>query len=322
MPDTTRTQIPAEVNNFYDQVLLIRAVPLNVHAAFGQTRNIQKKAGSNTIKFRRYGALAVATTALTEGTKPAGSQLSVTDITAAALQYGDFVTITDVVDEQSIDPVLTETAEIFGEQMGETNDLLTRDVLVAGTVVQYASTATSRVTVAAGMVLNAAEIREAVRTVKVAKARKITAISGASPGIGTVPIWSCFVGIVHPRGSFDLKGVTGFETPEKYAPNTVLLPGEVGRLDEVRFVESANAKLFAGAGAGAIDVYATMILGAQAYGVVDLGNSQNVGFIFKPLGSAGSADPLNQIQSAGWKEYFVAKILNDNFMVRIEHAVS
>jgi N4-gp56 family major capsid protein len=44
--------------------------------------------------------------------------------------------------------------------------------------------------------------------------------------------------------------------------------------------------------------------------------------IVKPLGSAGTADPLEQRATSGWKATFVAKILNDAFLVRVEHAVS
>jgi len=44
--------------------------------------------------------------------------------------------------------------------------------------------------------------------------------------------------------------------------------------------------------------------------------------IFKPLGSAGSADPLEQRQTVGWKATFVAYRLNENFMQRYEHAVT
>jgi N4-gp56 family major capsid protein len=87
---TTTTQIDPGVNTFYDRVLLKRALPLLVHDKFGQIRNIPAKSGT-IIKFRRYSSLTVATTPLTEGTTPAGKQLSKTDLTAQVSQYGDFV---------------------------------------------------------------------------------------------------------------------------------------------------------------------------------------------------------------------------------------
>jgi len=319
---TDRSAIPAEVNNFYDRVLLSRALPLNIHGLLGQKRRIPSKAGSAVIKFRRYGVLSAATTPLTEGTTPSGSNLAVTDITSTVYQYGDFTTITDVVDEQSPDAVLTETVGLQGDQMGLTNDQLTRDILAAGTTVAYTNSRISRVTVAAGDVITTTDIKKAVRSLKNAKARKITSITSASPGVGTIPINACYVAIVHPQIGYDLKGMTGWVKVEQYAVNTQIMPGEIGSYDEVRFIESTNAKVFTGAGAAGIDVYACLIFGAEAYGIIDLGNSPSTQTIFHGLGSAGSSDPLNQRQTMGWKEFFTAKILNDTFMIRIECAVS
>lgn len=321
MANTTRSQIPAEVNNFYDRTLLMRAIPLYVHGRFAQTRSIPRQAGSSTIKFRRYSNLAAATTALIEGTTPAGKQLATTEVTATVAQYGDFVTVTDVLDYESADPVLMEAAEILGDQAGDTLDQITRDVLAAGTTVQYASTATSRVTVAASMKMSVDEVKEAVRTLKNNNAMRVTKMVKPETGISSEPIDAAFVGIVHPDTTYDLQGLTGFVPVEKYANHSTVMEGEVGKINEVRFVETTNAKVFTGAGAASIDVYATLIMGANAYGTVAV-NGESLKNIVKPLGSAGSADPLDQRATSGWKATHTAVILNDSFMVRIEHAVS
>lgn len=73
------------------------------------------------------------------------------------------------------------------------------------------------------------------------------------------------------------------------------------------------------AGAAGRDVYSTLILGSDAYGVTELtgGGLEN---IIKQLGSAGTADPLNQRATSGWKATKTAEILVDNYMVRIETA--
>lgn len=63
-------------------------------------------------------------------------------------------------------------------------------------------------------------------------------------------------------------------------------------------------------------VYATLVMGADAYGVTD--PKSTLENITKPLGSAGTADPLNQRSTMGWKSYHLAKILEDLYMVRIE----
>jgi N4-gp56 family major capsid protein len=318
---TNRNVITKENTEFYSRTLLYRAVPAFIHTQFAQVRDIPRNGGTNVIKFRRYGNLVAATTPLTEGVTPVGTALSITDITATVQQYGDFVTLTDRVSYETKDPILTETAEILGDQAGDTLDQLTRDVLAAGTVVQYASTATARNEVTAAMKLTAPAVRLAVRTLKNAKARRITRMINASTGIATEPVNAAYVGIVHPNTTFDLKSDAAFVPVEKYSSTTTVMPNEVGKVDEVRFLETTHAKVFAGAGATGVDVYATLIMGMDAYGITRI-SGESMRNIVKPLGSAGSADPLDQRTTSGWKATFVAKILNDAFMVRIEHGVT
>ncbi len=324
MAYTTRSEISAEVNNYYNRTLLERLLPNLVFTRFAQIRDIPRKAGSSTIKFRKYSSLSVATTALTEGVTPAGSQLSVSDITATVLQYGDFITVTDVLDYESPDPVLTEAAEVLGEQTGETLDELTRDILSATTTIQYAGTATSRVTVDAGVTLHklgAPEAKEAVRTLQTNKAKKITRIVNPDDGYNTSPINAAYIGIVGPKGLFDLKGATGWVPVEKYANKADIMDGEEGALDNIRFILSQQTKVYTSGGSGSVDVHATLILGANAYGISRI-SGESIKNIIKPLGSGGTADPLDQRETSGWKATFVAKILEQAAMVKIEHAVS
>lgn len=321
MSTTSRTQITKENTEFYSRVLLYRAVPLFLHTKFAQVRDIPRNGGTNVIKFRRYGNLSAATTALSEGVTPTGSQLSITDVSATVQQYGDFVTLTDRVSYESKDPILTETAEILGDQAGDTLDQLCRDVLAAGTVVDYESTAAARGDITAAMKLTSTTIRLAVRTLKNAKARKVTRMINASTGIATEPVNAAYIGIVHPNTTYDLKSDSAFVPVEKYASTMNVMEGEVGKVDEVRFIETTNAKVFTGAGNGGVDVYATIIMGMDAYGITRI-SGESLKNIVKPLGSAGTADPLDQRTTSGWKSTFVAKILNDAFMVRIEHGVT
>ena len=108
---------------------------------------------------------------------------------------------------------------------------------------------------------------------------------------------------------------------QEYASQAGVMEGEVGAVDDVRFVMSTNAKIFSSAGAGSIDVHGTLIL-AQEYYAISRISGAALKNIVKPLGSAGTADPLDQRSTSGWKATFVAIRLNENFCVRIEHAVS
>ena len=319
MADTTRTQISREVNNFYDRALLERALPFLVHNRFAQVRDIPSNSGTNTIKFRRYGSLTATTTALSEGVTPSGSQLSITDVTASIAQYGDYVTLTDVVLMETFDPILTETAEILGEQAGDSLDQLCRTVLAAGASAQYASTATTVPTVGAAMKLDRAEVKEAVRTLKGNNARPVTSMINPSTGYNTTPLNAAFIGIVHPDTTFDLDDATGWIPVEKYPNKSDVMPGEVGSLAGVRFIESTNG--YTTDGTLVTTVYGTLIFGQNAYAQTRI-SGQALKNIVKPLGSAGTADPLDQRTTSGWKATYVAKVLNANFIIIVYHAVS
>lgn len=317
MPNTTKTQI-ANVNAFYDRNLLERALPLLIHGNWAQVRDIPRN-NSDVIKFRKYNSLTAATTPLTEGITPTGSQLSVTDSTATVLQYGDFVTLTDKLQMETEDPIETEATDVLGEQSGETLDILTRDILAAGTTIQYVTGATVRTDITAAMKMTLTEIKKAVRTLKNNKAKKITSMVDPQTGYNTTPVDACYIGIVHPNTTFDLKTEATFVPIEKYAAGLKggALPGEVGKLDEVRFCETTNAKVWT-LGGSSVDAYCTLILGMNAYGKTRI-SGEAMKVIRKQLGSAGSADPLDQRSTIGWKATYVTKILQQLFMLRIEH---
>lgn len=306
---TTQTYggLTAEQKTFYNRTLLSRLLPNLVYAKYGQKKSAPKHEG-DTMNFRKFNSLAAATTPLTEGVTPAGKSLDITAVTAKVAQYGDFVQISDKLDMLGIDPVLTETGEVLGEQAALTLDTVVRDIVAAGTNVQYAGAATSRATVAKASVLDGTEIKKAVRTLRKANAKPIDGKS--------------FVGIVGPEGEFDLMADPMWQDVSKYAASTQIFDGELGKLYGVRFVRTSNTPVFKAAGANSADVHATMIIGKDAYGIVDIEGSSKPEMIVKPHGSAGTADPLNQVATSGWKALFTAKRLEELAMVRIEHGVS
>ena len=328
MATTTLTQVAPGVQAFYDRNLLARAQPAEVHGRFGQKRPIAKRNG-NQIKFRRYSQLAAASTPLTEGVTPAGSSLSVTDLTATLAQYGDFITLSDMVSMVNQDAVVTEATDVLGDQAGTTIDLARRDVLVAGTNVIYANAVAARVNVATK--LTATELDKAIRFLKGQNAKWVTEGVPASTKIGTGSVRKGFVAIVHPDVEFDLENITGYRSVSDYGSMEGVMEDEIGAYKNIRFVSSTNAKIFAGAGAAGTatyknngtnyDVYATLIFADNAYGVCPLsGEAMNT--YVKALGSAGSADPLEQRSTVGWKATTTTKILNDAWMLRVESAAS
>lgn len=320
MAQTTLTQLPANISGFYDRNLLERAEALLVHDKFAQMRALPEKSGTR-VNFRRFSNLAVATTPLTEGVTPSGSQLSVTDINATVAQYGDFVTLTDMVDVHGLDNNVKEATDILGYQMGQTTDSVWRDQIVPNLANAITIGATEGATVA-GDTLTVASIKQAILQLKNQNAMKMTPMITSGTGVKSSPIRSAFWGIIHPDVVFDIEDEAGYISAEEYASTKTLAEGEVGAVKDVRFIETTQAYINADGGATGVDTYHTAIFADNAYGVVNVRGKGNAGVIVKPLGSAGSADPLDQRSSVGWKVTTVAKILNDAYGVKIVSASS
>ena len=319
---TTTAVLPAGTQAYYDRNMLERAEPALIHGKFGQVRDMPKKAGEK-IKFRRYNALAAASVPLTEGVTPAGSSLSVTDLEATPIQYGDFTLITDKVDMTNADPVISEATDVLGDQAGLTLDNAERDILNAGTNVFYAGSLASalidtRVEVASGPV--AGELDLIIKALKGQKAKYHTQLIQGSAKVNTFPIRPAYFGITHTDMTPRYEALAGFKSVEQYASQGEVDMNEIGAYKNLRLLETTEAKVFAGAGAAAADVYSTLIFGKDAYGTTKIRGAKRFETIVKPVGSAGTADPLNQRGSVGWKAFCATKILNDAWMMRYETA--
>lgn len=304
---TTDSGLSVENKTFYDRTLLESAKPNLIHSQFGQKRPIPKNGGKK-IEFRRYGALPKALTPLTEGVTPDGRKLTVTSIEAEVHQYGDYVALSDVLDLTAIDNNVLEATKAIGNQAGLTLDTITRNILQAGTNVQYCpkvgasgtTAVTSRADIDATCKLTVDEIKKAVATLK---ANNVPKISGS------------YVAIIHPYAAYDLMSDPNWEEMHKYTSAENMYEGEIGRIAGVRFVESSEALIVKTSTNPA--VFCTLVLGENAYGITEV-TGGGLKTIIKQLGSAGTADPLDQRSTVGWKAMQTAEILQQNYMIRIE----
>lgn len=304
---TQSAGLSAEMKTFYDRQLLTRTVPELLYAKFGQRKRIPQGSG-RIVEFRKFSGLAVATTPLTEGALYTNlKDLTVTATTATVAQYGDAIGFSDLVSTTTIDPLLKESTDILAEQSAETIDELVRDTVTAGTTVFYAGARVSRVTLAATDIITVADVANIAMQMKLNRARKI---DGS---------WQA---ITHPRVTFDLQRTAEWRDANNYHQTGRPFDGSLGQLYGVKFWETDKAKVFADAGVGGVvDVYTMLVIGAEAFGVVDLAG-HNLRTIFKPLGSAGSADPMDQQSSMAWKVTFGVKRLQEAFMLRYECSTS
>ena len=166
----------------------------------------------------------------------------------------------------------------------------------------YAGGKTSRAALTPADKLTSRELRRAVKMLKKNHAQTFGGY---------------YIAIVGPDTMYDLQEDEAFIKVSQYQDKENIYTGEIGRLFGVRLVETTEAKVFGGAGAEK-DVASVIVLGQYAYGITSLkGAKPRV--IVKPAGSAGTADPLDQISTVGWKmDGFGVKMLQPEYAVRIE----
>ena len=304
---TTSDGMSAEMKTYYDDYLIDCSLPKLVHDQFAQKRPIPA-GGGKSIEFRKIDPLPKALTPLTEGVTPDGQKLTISTVTASIAQYGGYVELSDMVLMTAIDNNLVIAAKQLGAQAGKTLDTITREVLAGGTNVQYAEgQVTSRAALTGGAAsgnhyLTVDAVRRAVRQLKKNDAE---------------PIDGYYIGIIHPDVAYDLMTDPKWVNVKSYSDPEGIYEGEIGRIEGVRFVETSEAKVFTGAGKDGRDVYATLILGDNAYGTTEVVGG-GLEMIVKQLGSGGSSDPLDQRASVAWKATKAAVRLQEAYMVRIE----
>lgn len=314
---TTGNNLSAEMKTFYDMTLIDEAGPQLVHDQFGQKRPIPKN-GGKTIEFRKFSSLPKATTALTEGVTPDGGKLDVSTITATVSQYGYYIVQSDILELTALDNTILEATKLLGKQAGITLDTIVRNILNAGTNVSYApkvanGTATA-VTSRSGMDTTSKLTVDVVQqTVAKLRANNAPTINGD------------YVAIIHPYVAYDLMRDPEWIDAHKYAQPDNLYTGEIGKMAGVRFVQSTEAKIWrdstcpaqSGADPAYYGVFSCLFFGEGAYGVTEI-TGGGLETIVKQKGSAGTADPLDQRSSVGWKALKTAEILVPNYLVRVE----
>lgn len=382
--NTTGNDLSPTIKTFYKTSLLENARNEHYFAQFGQKQPLPKN-GGNKVEWRKFDTFEKALTPLTEGVTPDGRNINMSKIEAPIAQYGDYTTVSDRLELEAVDPIITAVTEEHGAQAGDTQDTLIRDEVMKGTNVIYAGSNVSRTTIAKTDVITPTLVDQAATFLKKMKAPTIN---------------GDYVAIIHPSVAYDLREASSWLDVHKYAQPAEIYNGEIGKLHGVRFVEDTEAKIFKGAplteaaanltvktaiqsssttvavkeaissdeatalagrkillasganeivsataaaagsatltvktaiaslaadstvypgegGAAGTAVYGTIFLGKDAYGIVEP-SAESLEIIVKQRGSAGTADPLDQRGTIGWKMTTGQKILYQERMVRVE----
>ena len=309
---TTVSIITPAVNAYFNKLLLVRNKPKLVHGLFADRETLPAGVGK-TIVWRRFAQIATATTEILEGITPPGKYLTKQDIRATVAQYGDFIHITDVLEFTCENKILNVGVSELNDQMYRTEDELIRNVIVSTASSLTASHGDPTTTA-----LNETDIDTIANTLQNNDSSPVTPLIRASVGQGTSPVLPSYWAIMNTALNKDLKAVTGFMNTSEYANQGTVLESERGSVNEVRFLASSVAHKEGSATEAfpstAGTYYYIPILARHGYGVVSL-EKANAKLIIHTKGSAGSADPMDQRQTAAWKFMNVCRILNDNNII-------
>jgi len=310
--------------------MLEHARPIIVLSDYGQSKPMPKNKAEQ-VKFRRPVPYVVSTTQLTEGVTPSSHKTSYVDVPATMGQYGDLAEITDRVNDLSEDPVLKDMSVLSGEQAAETIEMVTWGVIKAGTNVVY-STPADTVRTDIDAAINLDQQRTAVRFLNAQRGKRITSKMSSSVQYGTEAVDAAYLCFGHTDCEQDIRDMTGFTPTEKYG-SIKALPYECGKVENVRYILTPLLEPFTNSGAAVgvtglktsgtlVDVYPLVMIAKEAYGLVPLRGAGAIHPTVLNPGTVSKSDPLGQRGYVGWKTWFVAVILNQAWMVRLEAGVS
>jgi N4-gp56 family major capsid protein len=290
------------MQTYYNRELLETMEPLLVHLQFGKEYRMPMNGGL-VMQLRKVLPIETKTTKLAEGNPGEGHLRSETEVLMTLDQYGDWGGYTDKLSMSHMDANILERVKDYADAGARSIDTVVRDELATCPNVIYAGGKTGRSALTAEDMLTTDLLLDAVKTLKQNKAKTFD---------------GHYVAIISPAIWRQLWKDPTFVEVAKYQDKQRVYSGEIGMLGGVRLVETTEAKVFEGAGNGGADVASVIVLGQNAYGYTTW-KGANPRVIVKPAGSAGTADPLDQISTIGWKmDGFGVKLIQPEYAVRIE----
>lgn len=308
MLQTSNINASGNVENFLETLLrksfLKNGEPSTVFMKFGTPAVSQN--GYKSVTWPRLNVMktTIAQATLTEWQTPVGHDNTVSTITATPVQLGDYTTITDILDAETLLPLIAAQGEELGNNAGRIIDNYIQDCLNSDTNIgsMFAGSATSRATLTASDTMSFDLVLKAVTY--------LTSQGQTSER---------FKIVMHPNNFRDFCASSSTNTWLNkliYEDYKGIKDGFVTSMENFDIYVSANVQPLAASG---YNVYPAYAMRSGAYGVSTL---QTLQTFYKPFGSAGTTDPLNQRATIWWKCAYGCATLNPFFIVRLESRAS
>lgn len=305
MNTTGNVAMDSITKEYFDSRIQTVAEPMLVHRLLGVQGMIPQGNG-NQIIYPRIGAKPTVKTTLVEGVTPAPGSANLDKVVGTCEQIGYYEVHSDLLVLTIDDAFMQAQNSAMGDQAARSIDWRTCMDLSQGTSVFRAGNRATRGEITSSDTATYDDLRVISTMLANVNARRFGGLNR-------------YVGYLHPNVKHDLSKQEIWLQQIKANPNPEAQAQfgsyYIGDAFGITWVESTETRVFEGEGADNINVYGTQIVAQGFYGWHSL---QNLEFIAKQLGSAGTADALDQRSSTGWKTAFGTTILFDQYGVRYE----
>jgi N4-gp56 family major capsid protein len=264
---------------------------------YGQKFSMPQNSGRIAV-FTRFAPIPITKDPITfKPTPTSGASLTTQQVSVAIEEYANYIDLDDFTNITSFTPLMDVAIDRLSYNAKQTLHAVAMDELTAGTNVIYAGGVSSRDKLDGTKKLSKTEIRQAATLLKRAD------IPPFQDGY-----YVCFI---HPDKVNDL-----FTDQElimlSMSKRDPISQGYIGEYAGVRFIETTAMPIVPNGNTNTpADVYQTLIVGSNAYGVVDL-DGTTLQTVYSNL------DKLGRVKTVGWKAYFTTKRLYEPAIVRIE----
>jgi N4-gp56 family major capsid protein len=225
---------------------------------FGDPLTLPKGRGQ-TYTATRYNRVPLPFAPLSEGVPPIGQLITLGQVTATALQWGDKITITDVAEMTIKHPLFKKAIELLGLQVAETLERNTFNNLMGGAQVNFVNSRGSRASLVAGDVMNIHELnRSYAMLVTLGAPRymgdemtdtKLQADAGGSKASADPRRMPHYVSVIHPFVAGDLRENQPIQYAWSQSDINRLYNYELGEWSGIRFCMSNLVPTFVGTAA-------------------------------------------------------------------------
>lgn len=313
--------VSGQYQKYFSKKLLPHAVQLLVLAQFGQKVPFPKEQGANQIRFTR-GDVAAAANVLAgaEGVPTTTFRdYTYTFIDATLVEYEIAAKISDVLSWTNLFDTLKNMTGVMGEDVALHADSKIRDTLVAAItgagnrryvgVTQTFAGLQALTQVTGALTLN--DVLDAMTRLTITRAPQLN---------------SEYVLVVGPQVARDILADPKVVLAGQYGSSKALMTGEIGRWYGVRVVKHTNPFIEDGTGAqgtysvpasAANAIYRSFCMGTDGFGIPQMGGLSPFNPQMMICDKPDKSDPTNRYITAGLKSYWVACVLNDQWIVSI-----